>query len=730
MLRSVASRIVLVSIIALSPAFVAGGADHIVKQERGQLAAAMNTELEATALHGALERNAGMLITAATGVKGADIAARQSEFGTLHTDLTALSDDLARVAGGAKAGGGQEAPIQAALFDLRSAFNGLINAEKAYREQAALLNETLLPAFETALAALTLVAFDVGSQELIATVSTIERESLKLKLSLVNFRANPDAQSGEDLTTMARSLRDALKRARSTFRQDGRSEAKAAFNAARGIEKPLKSFVALALDAQTRNRLMTEEHAPRIRQEIATAATAARDAASRSAEESRARARQIDAWAFKMMVGAIGSVILIVAVLVTGLSRNFNRINRAMKQLAGGSHDIPDLNTTRRDEFGAMAQAIAVFRDNAVARSRATVETQTLTESVDSLVESVISGDLSVRLDAEYKDAGRVALAERINRLVTVVDDSLGQTRAFARGLAQGDLSIRIEGDFQGAFAELQTDLNTARERLSDVIGTMNDVAAQINQSSDTIAVTASTMARQTENQAQSIRRAVATMQDISEVVQQNATAAKTVNRLSAEVSGAASDSGVVVSNAVLNIREISETSKKINAIIGLVEGIAFQTKLLALNASVEAARAGSAGSGFAVVAVEVRELAERSAAASSQIQALIQSSDTTVKTGVTHVEETQAALEKIEAKAKEAETSVASITSASLRQATDIEQVGASIFGLEAEIQSNASMAAESAHASSALKSYADRLVSSVSFFGKGGGDALRRAG
>jgi methyl-accepting chemotaxis protein len=225
-------------------------------------------------------------------------------------------------------------------------------------------------------------------------------------------------------------------------------------------------------------------------------------------------------------------------------------------------------------------------------------------------------------------------------------------------------------------------------------------------------------LSTRTEEQASALEETSASMQQMTATVGQNAQNAKKVNELAAQASGVAAKGGEVVREAVGTMNGITQSSKKIADIIGVIDGIAFQTNILALNAAVEAARAGEQGRGFAVVASEVRSLAQRSAAAAKEIKDLITDSVSKVDAGSRQVNDAGRTMEEIVASVKKVTTLISEITAASQEQAQGIEQVSETMTQLEKVTQQNAAMVEEASAAAGSLEEQSRELASAVGAF------------
>jgi len=239
-----------------------------------------------------------------------------------------------------------------------------------------------------------------------------------------------------------------------------------------------------------------------------------------------------------------------------------------------------------------------------------------------------------------------------------------------------------------------------------------------VNTASREIAQGNSDLSTRTEEQASALEQTSASMQQITATVGQNAQNAKQANELAAQASEIASRGGQAMQAVVTTMDGIAESSRKIADIIGVIDGIAFQTNILALNAAVEAARAGEQGRGFAVVASEVRSLAQRSAAAAKEIKGLITDSVAKVDAGSAQVDSAGATIEEIVGSVKKVTGLIAEITATSQEQAQGIGQVSETMTQLEKVTQQNAAMVEEASAAAGSLEEQSKALASAVGVF------------
>ncbi|RFP09188.1 HAMP domain-containing protein [Duganella sp. BJB488] len=287
-----------------------------------------------------------------------------------------------------------------------------------------------------------------------------------------------------------------------------------------------------------------------------------------------------------------------------------------------------------------------------------------------------------------------------------------------AHTVAAGDLSSHIE-------ATTQDETGLLLLALKDMNLSLVKIVAEVRTGADTIAAASGQIASgnldlssRTEQQASSLEEAASSMEELITTVKQNSDNARQASSLAASASRVAVKGGAVVTQVVDTMGSINESARKIVDIIGVIEGIAFQTNILALNAAVEAARAGEQGRGFAVVASEVRNLAQRSAAAAKEIKTLIDDSVEKVDAGSKLVGQAGATMGEIVDSVKRVTDIISEITTAGLEQTAGIEQVNQTIVQIDQSTQQNASLVEEAAAASQSLQDLAGNLTHVVSVF------------
>lgn len=302
--------------------------------------------------------------------------------------------------------------------------------------------------------------------------------------------------------------------------------------------------------------------------------------------------------------------------------------------------------------------------------------------------------------------------------LMRAITRPLQQALILADAVAQGDLSRNIEvksGDEIGLLLQALKGMN---ENLVNIVGDVRTSTEAISTAASEIASGSNDLSQRTEEQASSLEETASSMEELASAVRQNAGNAVLANRLADSASDVAVKGGQVVGDVVHTMASISASSKKIVDIIGVIEGIAFQTNILALNAAVEAARAGEQGRGFAVVAGEVRNLAQRSAAAAKEIKGLIVDSVSKVDMGSMQVDQAGATMTEIVTAVKRVTDIMSEIAAASNQQSAGIEQINQAIVQMDDVTQQNAAMVEEAAAAAGLMQEHACKLIDAVSAF------------
>ncbi|MGP4693145.1 methyl-accepting chemotaxis protein [Agrobacterium cavarae] len=371
--------------------------------------------------------------------------------------------------------------------------------------------------------------------------------------------------------------------------------------------------------------------------------------------------------------------------------RPLGNLTDAIRSLSQGKLDTDIPYMERKNEFGDIARALEVFRDNA--REKLRIEGQSVEERAQAEAERS-------RNDAEKLDTDRQ------------IEFAVGQLAAGLARLSDGDLTQTLDVPFSGRLEQLRVDFNTSLANLKDVLQQVRERTFIIQNNGAEMRKSSDDLSRRTESQAASLEQTAAAVEEITVTVKSSAERAREANKAVRITQESADNSGSVVKNAVDAMGRIEEASQKIEQIIEVIDDIAFQTNLLALNAGIEAARAGEAGKGFAVVAQEVRELAQRSADAAHEIKALINQSTQEVNSGSLLVQEAGQVLSSISLQIVTVSKHVETIATATNDQASALQEVNSSVNQMDQMTQQNAAMAEESSAASQMLADEVEALL------------------
>ncbi|KQX35791.1 hypothetical protein ASD04_13550 [Devosia sp. Root436] len=436
-----------------------------------------------------------------------------------------------------------------------------------------------------------------------------------------------------------------------------------------------------------------------------------------------------------LMVGGLVTVGLgLIGLLLSRLiTKPIPKLAGSMEAIAEGNYETEVPYTEQGNEVGAMARAVEVFRQNGLRVSQMTEAEAAriiadqenrqkmmseLQSAFGEVVDAAVAGDFTRQVAVEFPDPELNGLAAGVNNLVSTFNRGVTEIGHVLGAMANTDLTERMEGDYEGAFATLKSDINAVADKLTEVVGQLRHTSGSLKTATGEILSGANDLSERTTKQAATIEETSAAMEQLATTVLKNAERAKDASVNAAQVTRTAEEGGQVMDAATSAMERITQSSAKISNIIGMIDDIAFQTNLLALNASVEAARAGDAGKGFAVVAVEVRRLAQSAAQASSEVKVLIEQSAGEVNSGSKLVGDAAGKLKAMLDAARGNNGLLESIANDSREQASAIEEVTTAVRTMDEMTQHNAALVEETNAAIEQTEAQATELDRIVDVF------------
>ncbi len=453
---------------------------------------------------------------------------------------------------------------------------------------------------------------------------------------------------------------------------------------------------------------LTREAAERVRREVDAVVLASRNGATAASQSTGAMIEQSRLWLAGIGAGslliALALALLYVRPMIVG---RLNRLWGATRAIADGALET-NVDTKGNDEISDISKSVLLFRDNAVAlraAEAAKVEDEEraqeqrrqmmreLGEAFGVVVVAAAAGDFTQRIAAQFADPELNALAGSINELLETMQTGLSETCAVLAELSAGHLSARIEGLYQGAFAELKDGTNALADEFESTLARLSETVSAVRSATSEILDGVTDLAERTSEESNAVSMATNQLGAFAGTVKKTASEAAQATGMAQGAEERAQKGEQVVASALEAMQRIRQSSSKISEVIAMIDEIAFQTNLLALNAAVEAARAGDAGKGFAVVATEVRSLAKRSADASNDVKKLVAAAHGDVKVGVGLVEETSAMFGAIVTSVNELTGLMNGIAQTAKSQASDVSAINSEIDGIGTMAHQNAAL-------------------------------------
>lgn len=471
------------------------------------------------------------------------------------------------------------------------------------------------------------------------------------------------------------------------------------------------------------------------------------------------RGQSVALYTMVLIVLAAGAVIAVGFIVsrrsAAAIVRDIDQSVDVMSRIAEGDLEVEVRNADQENEIGRMARALEVFQANGKAAIKAAEREKklekeridaaeahkleqekqeiaardmaeaarkemiaSLSASLGKVVSAASEGDFSKRVEATFTDEELSGLGQAVNTLVTSVDRGLSAMGHVLERVADGDLTHSMDGDFKGAFAQLQDNTNAMIGALKSLVGDISGSSISLASSSAELRDTTDALSKQAEQNAASLEETSAALEELSASIKQVSSNVSDANENARIASETAESSSAVAAAAAEAMNRISGASEEITKVVTVINDISFQINLLALNAGVEAARAGDAGRGFSVVASEVRQLAQRASEAAKEIDLVIARSDHAVSEGVSRVADAQASLAKISESVVGISTRIAEVSSAITEQVHGLSEINAAVSQIDHNTQKQAASFEEVTAASSLLSNEAEGLKMSTARF------------
>ncbi|MFV1504322.1 methyl-accepting chemotaxis protein [Phaeobacter sp. JH63H2] len=414
--------------------------------------------------------------------------------------------------------------------------------------------------------------------------------------------------------------------------------------------------------------------------------------------------------AMKAGFGGLGVFVVVAFALAIGISRPLSRVNLVLQKIMAGDFSTP-APQSRIKEVSTIAAAVEDLRADNEMKDK-------LTREIAEVISACAAGDFSKRLQIGDASGSFADLGRGVNAIGDAAEGGLGDIRQVLDTLAAGDLTQRMPDGQKGIFKEIADAVDNLSDSLTNMVRQLSHSSEVLNSTAAEIAAAAEDASRRGETSAASLEETAAALQTLDDTVRGTAEGSDQAKDIVRDAFAQARSTSELASQTISAMQRIEDSSGAIAKITDLIEDLAFQTNLLALNAGVEAARAGEAGRGFAVVASEVRGLAQRSADAVQEINALIEVSTREVAQGVKLVDQTGTALASIQSSVEAVVGKVEQIAATTVEQSNGLSEVNTAVVSLDQNAQKNSAMLEQTAAAGQMLREEAQTLVRAISGF------------
>ncbi len=423
--------------------------------------------------------------------------------------------------------------------------------------------------------------------------------------------------------------------------------------------------------------------------------------------------RTIEIIIFILSIVSIATGLILGLFLTKKPISQINSLIKTAKNISAGDYSEPIIIESS-DEFGELSKALKQMKEDLESRESNDKE---FIDQVSSLISCSIQGDLSKKLSIEEVNA-HYELSQMLNEFIAIIANIIANFASIQDSLSHGDLTKQMGSNYKGKFGEIAGNTNKMSEKLSKTISSIILSANTVRQGIEELSQGTQDLSHRTEEQSHSIGLTASSLKSVSQSAQDNALQANNANQFTQEMKETALAGGKTIHDVADAVSAINDSSMKINAIINVIDDIAFQTNILALNAAVEAARAGEEGRGFSVVANEVRSLAGRSASAAKEIKDLIKESVEKVKVGNELVQTSQKMIKEIVNQVSKVSEMIDKISSSSDSQSIEINEINQAIMKIDNINQKNTALVEEATAAGSSIEEQSKQMIKLLKYF------------